>query len=59
MRRNAVPPDAAISAQNALLWDHFEQKIKALSEDPEVEWVDVIDLSDLLGKNQSAPGAVS
>ena len=41
------------------LWDRFEQKIKALSEDPEVEWVDVIDLPDLLHKNQTAPGTVS
>ena len=59
MGRNTVPPDAAISARDALLWDRFEQKIKTLSEDPEVEWVDVIDLPDLLRKNQSAPGAVS
>ena len=30
------------------LWDRFEQKIKALSEAPEVEWVDVSDLVPLL-----------
>ena len=41
------------------LWERFEQKIKALSEDPEVEWVDVIDLPDLLRRNQSAPGTLS
>ena len=41
------------------LWERFEQKIRALSEDPEVEWVDVIDLPDLLRKNQSAPEALS
>ena len=32
------------------LWERFEAKIKALSEDPEVEWVDVIDLPGLLRK---------
>ena len=31
-------------------WERFEIKIKALSEDPEVEWVDVIDLAELLRK---------
>lgn len=33
------------------LWERFEINIKALSEDPEVEWVDVIDLAELLCKN--------
>ena len=41
------------------LWDRFEQKIKALSEDPDVEWVDVADLADLLRINQSSPAALS
>ena len=41
------------------LWERFEQKIKALSEDPEVEWVDVIDLPDLLRKKQPAPDMLS
>ena len=26
------------------MWDFMEQKIKSLSEDPEVEWIDVIDI---------------
>lgn len=30
------------------LWDQFEQKIRAISGDPENEWVDVIDLVPLL-----------
>ena len=30
------------------LWDQFEQKIRAISEDPENEWVDVVDLVPLL-----------
>ena len=38
------------------LWERFELKIKALSEDPEVEWVDVIDLPGLLRKEQPRPG---
>lgn len=29
------------------LWKNYEMKIKALSEDPEVEWVDVVDLVPL------------
>ncbi len=35
-----------------VLWERFERTIKALSEDPDVEWVDVIDLPPLLGKNR-------
>lgn len=30
------------------LWAHFEEKIRFLSEDPDVEWVNVIDLVPLL-----------
>ena len=41
------------------LWERFEQKIKVLSEDPEVEWVDVIDLPNLLRKKQPASGMLS
>ena len=33
------------------LWERFEIKIKTLSEDPEVEWVDVIDLAELICPN--------
>lgn len=29
------------------LWKNYEMKIKALSEDSEVEWVDVVDLVPL------------
>ena len=32
------------------LWERFEDKIRALSENPEVEWVDVIDIVDVLNK---------
>ena len=31
-------------------WERFEIKIKTLSEDPDVEWVDVIDLGPALGQ---------
>ena len=30
------------------LWERFEEKIKLLSEDPEVEWVDVVDIAEIL-----------
>ena len=30
------------------LWERFEEKIKLLSEDPEVEWVDVVDIVEIL-----------
>ena len=39
------------------LWERFEAKIKVLSEDPEVEWVDVIDLPGLLRKKGTCPGS--
>ena len=32
------------------LWERIELKIKTLSEDPDVEWVDVIDLVPLCGR---------
>ena len=32
------------------LWERLELKIKTLSEDPDVEWVDVIDLVPLCGR---------
>lgn len=35
-----------------VLWDRFELKIKTLSEDPEVEWVNVIDLVPMLCKDE-------
>ena len=33
-----------------VLWERFDAKIKALSEDPDVEWVDVIDLAEIMHK---------
>ena len=36
------------------LWERFERTIKALSEDPDVEWVDVIDLPPLLRQRDGA-----
>ena len=35
------------------IWERFEIKIRALSEDPDVEWVDVIDLVPLCQRGKS------
>ena len=35
---------------NAQLWSEFEEKIKRLSEDPNVEWINVVDIVDLCKK---------
>ncbi|MGI5868645.1 MAG: polysaccharide deacetylase family protein [Kiritimatiellia bacterium] len=32
------------------LWDQFEQKIQVISEDPDAEWVDVVDIVPVLKK---------
>jgi hypothetical protein len=29
------------------LWNQYEQKIKFISEDPDAEWIDVIDIMHL------------
>ena len=38
----------------SVLWGRFEVKIKALCDDPDVEWVDVAELPELIRKNRES-----